>query len=111
MNTMHTAMILHHEDSLSHAKLHDVEDKQLQTILPGAMGVLPIDGAGHLLPTNGMLVHENMQALFPTITASRDMEPAHGPTLKVLPVNDNPGLLINATLLDIEAEQKFCQQH
>ena len=73
--------------------------------------MLPTDGVGHLLPTNGTLEHEITQALFPTITASRDMEPAHGPTLKVLPVNDNPGLLINATLLDIEVEQKFCQQH
>ena len=87
-----------------------VEIEQVETIHPGAVPMYPQGIAGPTPIPNDTLVHENIQTLMPTTIAIRVIETAFEPTQNAFLLNDNSGLLVSATLLDIEADQKLRRQ-
>ena len=87
-------------------------DKLVDTRHPGATEIFP-GGVASLPPRNGTPVDDISLAQLPESTmGDSDMEANHPPepTLNAFLVNDESGVIANATILDIEAEEKVHQK-
>ena len=87
-------------------------DQLVDTKHPGAMQIFP-GGIVPLQPMSGIHVHDITHAQLPETTMGiSDVEALHSPepTLNAFLVNDDSGVLANATILDIEAEEKVHQK-
>ena len=95
---------------LSHESI--LGDQLLDTNHPGAIQIFP-GGVAPLQPTNRTNVHGISQVQLPeTNLGVNDVEALHSdePSLNAFLVNDDTGVVANATLLDIEAEEKVHQK-
>ena len=109
-NDLKQAMPMSLKSVLSHESI--LGDQLLDTNHPGAIQIFP-GGVAPLQPTNRTNVHGISQVQLPeTNLGVNDVEALHSdePSLNAFLVNDDTGVVANATLLDIEAEEKVHQK-
>ena len=83
-------------------------DQLVDTMDPGAIEIFP-GGVAALLPLNRTHDHGISQAQLPETTigvSDVEVPHSHEPTLNAFLVNDDTGVIANATLLDEDAEEK-----
>ena len=95
-------------------KSHDpmMSYQLLQTAQPGALAMFPTGSIGSAPSTpndDTISIQDDSQHHLVTSTEDGDIE-AHEPALNAVLVSEDPSVLANATVLDIEAEKKFHQR-
>ena len=109
-NDLKQAMPVSLKSELSHESI--LADQLVDTLHPGAMEIFP-GGVAPLQPMNRAHASGISQAQLPeTTTEVSDVEVPHShePTLNAFLVNDDTGVVANATLLDEDAEEKKNQR-
>ena len=105
-NDLKQAMPMSLKSELSHESI--LADQLVDTLHPGATEIFP-GGVAPLQPMNRAHASGISQAQLPeTTTEVSDVEVPHShePTLNAFLVNDDTGVIANATLLDEDAEEK-----